>query len=69
MNLTTKNKIFSRLGLKFSHIFEMNITFLACLLNVTYEHYLNLHMPMIDRVPKNIYIKILDLEKILIPRL
>ena len=39
--LLSKNKFFERCGYKFSHICEMNITFLSHPKNMNYEHYLN----------------------------
>ena len=37
--LTTKNDYFERQANKFSHISEMNITFISDPRNLTYEHY------------------------------
>ena len=41
-------KYFERYGRKFSHISEMNITFISKLRNMTYEHYLNQPKSMLD---------------------
>ena len=39
--LLSKFKQFERYNHKFSHISEINITFISDLRNITYEHYLN----------------------------
>ena len=46
----TKIEFYSRRGFKFSHISEMNITFMTHLRNMTYEHYLKQSKPMIEWV-------------------
>ena len=46
--LLSKNKYFESNGYKFSHISEMNITFIADLTNTTYNHYLKISKPMIE---------------------
>ena len=48
--LITKNDSFSRRGFKFSNIFQMKITFITYLRNMTYEHYLKQPMHMIEWV-------------------
>ena len=40
---------FESKGHKFSHISEMNPTFITDLMNMTYEHYLQIPKPMIER--------------------
>ena len=48
-NLMSKIEYFESNGLKFSHIFEMNIVFITDLTNTTYDHYLKISKPMIER--------------------
>ena len=43
-----KNKYYQKRGHKFSHISEMNITFITVLRNMTYEHYLIQPKPMVE---------------------
>ena len=47
-----KNKInhYKRQGLEFSHISEMNIIFTARLNHMTYKHYIEQPMPMVERL-------------------
>ena len=49
-NLIKKIDYFRRQGLRFSHILEMNITFRTWLHLLTYEHYINQPMQMVERV-------------------
>ena len=46
--LLTKIKYFERYGRNFSHISEMNITFISDLRNMTNEHYLNQPKSMLE---------------------
>ena len=52
-----KNKInhYKKDGLDFSHISEMNITFKTRLDHMTYKHYLEQPMPMVERIIKKLY--------------
>ena len=46
--LSSKIKNFERYGRKFSNIFEMIITFISDVRNLTYEHYLNQPKSMLE---------------------
>ena len=55
-----KNKInhYEKQGVELSQISEMNITFTKCLRDMTYRHYLENPMPMVERViNRNLYKK------------
>ena len=45
-----KIEYFRKQGLRFSHILEMNITFITRPDLMTYEHYINQPMRMVERV-------------------
>ena len=47
-SVLSKMKYFERQGHKFSHISEMNITFISNLRNMTYEHYLQQPKSMLE---------------------
>ena len=51
MYLIKKIECFRRQGLIFSRILAMNITFITSLDLMTYEHYINHPMQMVERVP------------------
>ena len=51
-NLKTKTNLYKRQGLEFSHISEINITFLARLHQLTCKHYTEQPMPMVERLIK-----------------
>ena len=63
--LLSKINIFERYGHKFSHISEMNITFVSDLRNMTYEHYLNQPKSMLEWKLNAILAKNPELIKIL----
>ena len=41
---------YKRQGLEFSHISEMNITFITRLDHMTYKHYIEQPMPLVERL-------------------
>ena len=49
-NLRNKNNSYENKGLEFSHISEKNITFETRLDHMTYKHYLEQPMPMVERL-------------------
>ena len=49
--LVRKNEYFRRQELRFSHILEMNISFISSLNLMTYEQYINQPMQMVTRIP------------------
>ena len=49
--LERKDEYFRRQGLRFSRILEMKITFITSLDLLTYEHFDNQPMQMVERVP------------------
>ena len=63
--LLSKIKYFERYGHKFSHISEMNITFISDLRNMTYEHYLNQPKSMLEWKLNAILAKNPELRKML----
>ena len=51
-----KSEFFRRQGLRFSRILEMNVTFLSSVDLMTYQHYINQPMQMVEGVlNKKIY--------------
>ena len=63
--LLSKTKYFGGYGRKFSHISEMNITFISDPRNTTYEHYLNQPKSMLEWKLNAILAKNPELIKIL----
>ena len=61
-NLKNKNNLYKGRGLEFSHKTEMYITFATCLHLMTYKHYIEQPMPMVEKVfTKVLYKKIMTL--------
>ena len=62
------NKInqYERQGYEFSHISEMNITFLTKLDHMTYKHFIEQPMPMVESLIDRKLYKNYELEKTLI---
>ena len=56
--LITKIEYYSRNGYNFSHVSEMNSTFITDLRNMTYEHHLKQPQPVIEWVLKKIWLEI-----------
>ena len=55
--LVMKFEYFRRQGLRFSRILKMNITFITSLDLMTYEHYINQPMQLVERVLRKILYK------------
>ena len=62
--ILSKIKYFERHGCKFSHISELDITFISDLGNMTYEHYLNQQNSMLEWKLNSILAKNPELIKI-----
>ena len=63
--LMRKNEDFRRHGLRFSRISEINITFIISLHLMTYEHYINQSMQIVERIPNEKLSKNPEIVKIL----
>ena len=63
--LIGKIEFFRRQGLRFSRILETNITFITSLDLMTYEHYFNQPIQMVERVLNKSFFKNLELVKML----
>ena len=55
--------LYKRRGLEFSHISEMNITFVTSLNHMTYEHFIEQPMPMVEKLINEKLYKNYDLIK------
>ena len=63
--LKIKIILYKRRGLEFSHITEMNITFVTSLNHMTYKLYIEQTMPMVERLINKKLYKIYDFMKTL----
>ena len=63
--LKDKINFYRRRGLEFSHISEMNITFVTSLTHMTYKHYVEQPMPMVENLINKKLYKNYDLIKTL----
>ena len=63
--LKIRNRPYKIQGLEFSHLSEMNNTFKTRLDLVTYKHYIEQPMPMVERLINRKFFKIYELIKTL----
>ena len=65
-NLKNKINHFERPGLEFSHISELNITFITRLYHMTYKNHMEQPMPMVERLINRKLYKKFELIKTLV---
>ena len=61
--LKNQFSVYKRRGLEFSHILEMNFSFVTNLNHMTYEHYIEQPMPIVERLINKKLYKNYDLIK------